>query len=203
MACSEFHRSESQEDPRISWTTDVFLYHHLPKLIISSSSARKFLTCPHAGKQRNIRKLWSPQVGYPTLRDNQVTSRYLGLSGKPQFIFGISAQTEKVWLTQYKYLTSCLSNILLSKESWQLQKTLTACCITTWFEVSGACININRALISNLTQAHHTLKLGFNSVLTHLTEDTITKDLDNFIGYCLAWTTSIIGHHESEVGCSN
>lgn len=49
--------------------------------------------------------------------------------------------------------------------------------------------------------AHHTFKLGYTIILRNLKEskDSIENDLPNFLGYCQAWATSIVVHHDSEV----
>jgi len=51
-----------------------------------------------------------------------------------------------------------------------------------------------------MVRAHHTFKLGYNIIIRNLEEskDAIENDLPNFLGYCQAWSTSIIVHHDSE-----
>ncbi|KAF5359578.1 hypothetical protein D9756_003160 [Leucocoprinus leucothites] len=51
----------------------------------------------------------------------------------------------------------------------------------------------------NMVRAHHTFKLGYSSIIKHLDDPkAITGDLPNFLGYCQAWVSSIISHHDSE-----
>jgi hypothetical protein len=46
--------------------------------------------------------------------------------------------------------------------------------------------------------AHQTFKLGYDVILKQLANPP-TNDLQNFLGYCEAWATSIEHHHNSEV----
>jgi len=48
-----------------------------------------------------------------------------------------------------------------------------------------------------MIRAHGVFKLGFEIMLENL-ENPPMKDLDNFLGYCFAWASSLDGHHDSE-----
>jgi len=55
------------------------------------------------------------------------------------------------------------------------------------------------ALQYNMEHTHNLYKLAYKTILPHLEpEKTPLNDLDNFLGYCRAWATSIVGHHDSE-----
>ena len=45
--------------------------------------------------------------------------------------------------------------------------------------------------------AHDTFKSGFDIILRNL-DNPPTNDLQNFLGYCLAWARSVEGHHDIE-----
>ncbi|KAJ6624193.1 hypothetical protein B0H10DRAFT_749542 [Mycena sp. CBHHK59/15] len=49
----------------------------------------------------------------------------------------------------------------------------------------------------NMANTHETYKLAYNTIVPHLDKPPL-DDLDNFLGYCRAWATSIVGHHDSE-----
>ncbi|KAJ3555622.1 hypothetical protein NP233_g12163 [Leucocoprinus birnbaumii] len=51
----------------------------------------------------------------------------------------------------------------------------------------------------NMVHVHDTFKFGYESIMKNLDNPTATgEDLPNFLGYCLAWVTSIIHHHDIE-----
>ncbi|KXN85853.1 hypothetical protein AN958_10751 [Leucoagaricus sp. SymC.cos] len=52
----------------------------------------------------------------------------------------------------------------------------------------------------NMVRAHNTFKLGYENITKKLDQEkeSIENDLPNFLGYCQAWATSIIVHHDSE-----
>jgi hypothetical protein len=51
----------------------------------------------------------------------------------------------------------------------------------------------------NMANTHDLYKLAYKTILPLLEpEKTPLNDLDNFLGYCKAWATSIVGHHDSE-----
>ncbi|KAJ7128679.1 hypothetical protein C8R44DRAFT_667061 [Mycena epipterygia] len=52
-------------------------------------------------------------------------------------------------------------------------------------------------LQANMAHAHDTYRLGYATILRHLEEPPM-DDLDNFLGYCRAWASSIVGHHDAE-----
>ncbi|KAJ6632231.1 hypothetical protein B0H10DRAFT_2159604 [Mycena sp. CBHHK59/15] len=49
----------------------------------------------------------------------------------------------------------------------------------------------------HMDNTHNTYKLGYETILPHLDNPPL-DDLDNFLGYCRAWATSIVEHHDSE-----
>ncbi|KAJ7126069.1 hypothetical protein C8R44DRAFT_874446 [Mycena epipterygia] len=49
----------------------------------------------------------------------------------------------------------------------------------------------------NMANTHDTYKLGYKTIIPHLDKPPL-DDLDNFLGYCRAWASSIVGHHDSE-----
>ncbi|KAJ7512632.1 hypothetical protein B0H11DRAFT_1698526 [Mycena galericulata] len=49
----------------------------------------------------------------------------------------------------------------------------------------------------NMANTHDTYKLAYKTIIPHLNNPPL-DDLDNFLGYCRAWATSIVGHHDSE-----
>ncbi|KAJ6588748.1 hypothetical protein B0H19DRAFT_1100954 [Mycena capillaripes] len=49
----------------------------------------------------------------------------------------------------------------------------------------------------NMANTHDLYKLAYKTILPHLDNPPL-DDLDNFLGYCRAWATSIVGHHDSE-----
>ncbi|KAK7044583.1 hemerythrin domain-containing protein [Favolaschia claudopus] len=51
----------------------------------------------------------------------------------------------------------------------------------------------------NMANTHDLYKLGYKTIMPHLEpEKTPLDDLNNFLGYCRAWASSIVGHHDSE-----
>ncbi|KAK9366117.1 hypothetical protein V1509DRAFT_307047 [Lipomyces kononenkoae] len=48
-----------------------------------------------------------------------------------------------------------------------------------------------------MTRLHHVLETGFSNILD-LLHNPPTDDLDNFLGYCDAWATSLLSHHDAE-----
>ncbi|KAJ7204653.1 hypothetical protein GGX14DRAFT_645750 [Mycena pura] len=53
------------------------------------------------------------------------------------------------------------------------------------------------ALQYNMANTHDLYKLAYKTILPHLDKPPL-DDLDNFLGYCRAWASSIVGHHDSE-----
>ncbi|KAJ7741424.1 hypothetical protein DFH07DRAFT_838041 [Mycena maculata] len=53
------------------------------------------------------------------------------------------------------------------------------------------------ALQYNMANTHDTYKLAYKTIIPHLDKPPL-DDLDNFLGYCRAWASSIVGHHDSE-----
>jgi len=49
----------------------------------------------------------------------------------------------------------------------------------------------------NMANTHDLYKLAYKTILPHLDKPPL-EDLDNFLGYCRAWASSIVGHHDSE-----
>lgn len=49
----------------------------------------------------------------------------------------------------------------------------------------------------NMIHVHNTFKLGLERILP-LLDNPPTNDIPNFLGYCEAWATGLVGHHESE-----
>ncbi|KAJ7640839.1 hypothetical protein DFH06DRAFT_1271425 [Mycena polygramma] len=57
--------------------------------------------------------------------------------------------------------------------------------------------DVYEGLQYNMAKTHDLYKLGYKTILPHLDNPPL-DDLDNFLGYCRAWATSIVGHHDSE-----
>ncbi|KAJ7485427.1 hypothetical protein FB451DRAFT_1229734 [Mycena latifolia] len=53
------------------------------------------------------------------------------------------------------------------------------------------------ALQYNMANTHDLYKLAYKTILPHL-DNPPMDDLDNFLGYCRAWASTIVGHHDSE-----
>ncbi|KAJ7754522.1 hypothetical protein B0H16DRAFT_1662884 [Mycena metata] len=49
----------------------------------------------------------------------------------------------------------------------------------------------------NMEKTHDLYKLAYETIIPHLDNPPL-NDLDNFLGYCRAWASSIVGHHDSE-----